>query len=281
MPNVVGMTQTAATQELVTNDKLNIAVLYVKSNVKRGLVVSTDPKFKAKIASGQLIALKVSIGHTTTPVIIPDVTGLSLIDAEVKLKSLKLGFNPIQTLTPIANTVPIPGVVLTQSPAKGTQGHTGESVTLVVLSQTAKLDIPAVVGDTTQLAGTDLGTAGLTVSSTQRRACSNTYATGLVVGTVPGVGTPVSPGSAVVLVTSSGPCQEPVVGVLNDSQSVATSQLKAQGFLASFTIDPVALCNPGAPATVASENPAGGALAPYGSTIDLTLCQVTPTTPPT
>jgi len=276
MPNVVGMTLSAATLEL-NHDNLNASVVYVKSNVKKDLVVSSDPKFKAKVASGQLIALKVSIGHTTTPVTIPDVTGLSLIDAEVKLKALKLGFNPIETPTPPAGTNPIPGVVLTQSPAKLTQGHTGETVTLVILSPTALLDVPGVVGDTTQIASADLGTAGLTVSSTQRSACSNTYAVGLVVQTIPAVGTPVSPGSAVILEKSSGPCQEPVLGVLNDSQSAATAALKALGFLASYTIDPIALCSPGAPATVASQNPAGGALAPYGSTINLTLCQLTTT----
>ncbi|HVB50998.1 MAG TPA: Stk1 family PASTA domain-containing Ser/Thr kinase [Acidimicrobiales bacterium] len=280
MPNVVGMTLAAATLEL-NHDNLNVSVSYVKSNVTKDLVVSTDPKYKAKIASGQLIALKVSIGHTTTPVTIPDVTGLSLIDAEFKLKALKLGFNPIETSTPPAGTNPIPGVVLTQSPSPQTQGHTGETVTLVILSPTAMVDVPGVVGDTMQIATADLGTAGLTASSTARSACSNTYSVGLVILTVPAVGTPVSPGSAVILERSTGPCKVPVLGVLNYSQAAATSALKAQGFLPTFTVDPVVLCNPGAPVTVASQNPAGGALAPYGSTINLTLCQANPTTPPT
>jgi serine/threonine-protein kinase len=279
-PNTVGLTLSSATS-LLTGDGLHVSTSYVKSNEKKGTIVSQLPKAEAKISAGQSVALKVSIGHTTSPVTIPQVTGMSLSDALSALNAAQLGVTEIPTTTPPEGSSYIPDTVLTQSPAKGTPGHTGEKVTIVYLSPQTKYPVPPVVGDTTLDADGILTRAGLIVNSTGNHACSNTYTSGLVVGTNPPVGSLVIAGNSVTLIISSGPCQEAVPGVLNDTQSQATSVLQAQGFVASFTLDPTAVCAPGAQATVATETPVGGALAPYGSTVNLTLCQAGLTTPPT
>jgi serine/threonine-protein kinase len=190
----------------------------------------------------------------------------------------QLGFDPIATLTPPVGTTPIPDTVLTQTPAKGTKGHTGEKVTLVYLSPASNLPVPSVVGDTPQVAGSDIATAGLTVNSTDTNMCSNTESSGLVMDTVPVAGSLVPAGTSVKLTVSTGPCQVSVRNVVGDTQSEATSTLLAQGLQASYSPDPNAVCAAGLAQTVTGQTPSAGSLAPYGSTVDLLLCQLTPTT---
>ncbi|HEY5103958.1 MAG TPA: Stk1 family PASTA domain-containing Ser/Thr kinase [Acidimicrobiales bacterium] len=276
-PNVVGLSLSTATQQLKL-DGLLVTYTYVKSNAKKNIVVSSLPKPGSKISSGQSIALKVSIGHTTSPVTIPDVTGLSVADAESLLIKDQLGFNPIATSTPPLGQSPIPDTVLSQTPAKGTKGHTGEKVTLIYLSPTSKLPVPSVLGDTAPAAAAAITSAGLTYNSTVSRVCSNTASAGLVVASVPAVGTPVAPGSSVKLVLSSGPCQVVVRNVVGYTQSAATSTMVGQGLQPTYTPDPTIVCALGAQQTVTSETPSAGTQVPYGSGVTLTLCQFT--TPP-
>jgi serine/threonine-protein kinase len=281
-PNTVGLTLSAATH-LLSSEGLHETTTYVKSNRKKDTVVSQSPKAESKITAGESVALKISIGHTTTPVTIPQVTGFSLSQAINILDLAKLGVNTIYTTTAPAGKSPIPDTVLSQSPGVGVKGHTGEVVTIVVLSADSKYPVPSVQGDTSVAAASSLTSAGLVVNSTSAHTCSNTIASGLVVDTNPPRGSLVIAGDTVQLILSSGVCQEVVPGVINDTQSQATTALQKYGFLASYSTDPTAVCSPGAVQTVASENPVGGTLAPYGSTVDLTLCQSdfsTTTTPP-
>jgi len=273
-PNVIGFTLSSATQEL-KNDGFLVSYTYTKSNAKKNTVVSSLPKPQSKISSGQSIALKVSIGHTTSPVTIPDVTGLSVADAENLLEKRQLGFDPIATSTPPSGTSPIPDTVLSQTPAKGTNGHTGEKVTLIYLSPSANLPVPSVVGDTVVAASSAITSAGLTPNPTEGHMCSNTESSGLIVATVPVVGSLVAPGTSVKLDVSSGPCAVVVRNVVTDTQSAATSVLVGQGLQPVYSPDPTIVCALGAPQTVTTQTPTAGTQVPYGSTVNLTLCQFT------
>jgi serine/threonine-protein kinase len=271
MPNEVGLTISVATQQLDA-DGFQVTTTYVQSKLKKNTVVSSDPKAEAKLSKGQSIALVVSLGITTSPVSIPDVTGYSLPDAENMLKNDKLGVHVDFVSTAPSGTA-IPDTVLSQTPTQGTKGRTGDVVTLSVLAAGTKYSLPPVVGDTVAGAASTLTTSGLTVNPTESHACSNTYAEGLVVSTVPVEGSLVIAGDSVKLVVSAGPCQQVVPGVVGDTESEATTALQAQGFLASYAPDPVAVCVPGAEPTVTGQTPIAGGSATYGSTVDLTLCQ--------
>jgi len=147
---------------------------------------------------------------------------------------------------------------------------------LIYLSPSANLPVPPVVGDTAPVASSDITSAGLTYNPTVGHMCSTTgQASGLVVATVPVVGTLVAPGSSVKLVLSSGPCPVVARNVVGDTQSAATSVLVGQGLQPVYSPDPTIVCAVGAPQTVASQSPAGGTQVPYGSTVNLTLCQFT------
>jgi serine/threonine-protein kinase len=174
--------------------------------------------------------------------------------------------------TPTAPPGSIPNIVLVQTPLPGTKDRTGDVVLLTVLSPGTKYPMPDVGGETQPGASANLTTAGLSVSSTVTRTCSNTVASDLVVATVPVAGSLVTSGDGVKLVISSGFCPVVVKMVINDTQSAATAALRQQGLLASFTIDTTTVCTPGTAAIVTSQSAPGGTSVPYGSTVDLTLC---------
>jgi beta-lactam-binding protein with PASTA domain len=91
----------------------------------------------------------------------------------------------------------------------------------------------------------------------------------------------------VKLIVSSGYCQVVVPSVINDTVAQASQALSQAGLEPQYSTDPVIVCAAGAPQTVTTQTPSGGASATYGSTVDLALCQndtvptTTPTTPTT
>jgi serine/threonine-protein kinase len=97
---------------------------------------------------------------------------------------------------------------------------------------------------------------------------------------VPVAGSLVTANSVVRLLISSGPCTVYVANVVGDTESAATNALQGQGLQPNYTTDPTAICQPGAPQTVATQSPAAGAPTPYGSTVNMTVCQTTVTTTP-
>jgi serine/threonine-protein kinase len=272
MPNLVGQTIGNATQTLVNDGLLIGRTSLVASNQPSGTVIATTPLSGANVKKGQAVELKVSLGQTTTPVTIPDTTGMSIGDAESTLQKLGLAFkvNSTSTVPPTGAT---PDTVLSQSPSGGTKGKTGDTVILFVLAPGAKYPVPDVALMTSNQAASTLGQAGLAVAPTVQRQCSNSVPTGNVVKTDPVAGTPVAAGTAIKLITSSGVCQVIVPNVVGDTQSTANSALTAQGLVAAFTTADTTLCTPAQNGQVVSQSAPGGSSVPYNSTIDLAVCQ--------
>ena len=269
LPDLSGLTISAATQQL-KSDGFLWTTSYIHLSKRKNIVIASDPTAGTSLAKGRSVLLTVSLGKTTSPVTVPQVTGYSLSNAENMLQSLKLSYRVIDT--PTAPPGSIPNIVLVQTPLPGTKDRTGDVVLLTVLSPGTKYPMPDVGGETQPGASANLTTAGLSVSSTVTRTCSNTVASDLVVATVPVAGSLVTSGDGVKLVISSGFCPVVVKMVINDTQSAATAALRQQGLLASFTIDTTTVCTPGTAAIVTSQSAPGGTSVPYGSTVDLTLC---------
>lgn len=272
MPNVIGQPVATATQTLNSDGLLIGQKKQVSSSKPSGTVISTSPKPGAKITRGELVNLKVSLGHTFTVVTIPSVTGKSLGDAEGILNKAKLSSKlAYTTVAPAGST---PNTVLSQSPIAGITGQSGDTVTLTILSSGAKYPLPDVSGLTPPQAASKLGQSGLNLSPiTPPSKCSNTVPSGSVEGTIPAAGMPVQTGSSVELVTSSGGCPVAVPKVITRTQQGATTVLQAQHFLANFTTEDPSLCSPSQYGLVVAQSVQPGNLAPYGSTIDLTICQ--------
>ena len=271
MPDLTGQTIANATQTL-GNDHLLIGTTHlIASNQPSSTVIKTSPKAGAKVQQGQAVQLWVSLGPTTSPVTIPDVTGMSIGDAETMLQQKGLSFKPNVTSNAPPNS--IPDTVLSQSPSGGTPGKTGDTVILFVLSPNSKYPVPDVSSVTGAQAGVLLGKAGLTVSPAIQHRCSNTVASGLVMATLPAAGTPVTGGSAVQLIESTGYCPVFVANVLNDTQSQATTVLNNQGLVPAFTTADSTLCTTSQSGVVVSQSPSGGTSVPYKTTINLMVCQ--------
>jgi beta-lactam-binding protein with PASTA domain/tRNA A-37 threonylcarbamoyl transferase component Bud32 len=272
MPYVVGQSISAATTTLHADNLVIGTLTLVPSNKTKGTVVSTDPKAGTKIKNGQSVSLKVSLGQSSTPVKVPDTTGMTLSAAESALSSKGL-----QPKEKFVNTVPstggAPDTVLSQTPIGGTSAKTGDTVWLTVLSPTAEFPVPQVQGDTTVAAASKLGQSQLTVSSTTSTKCSNTVASGLVVNTIPSIGNLVKSGTAIELVTSSGYCQVVVLGVVGDTMSAATSALHGEGLLTSSSAADPTQCAPTQVGTVFSQSALPGSQVPYNSTVYLSVCQ--------
>jgi len=274
MPNITGESIEKATATL-TGDGLVVGTTKQVSSSKRsGTVLSSDPRAGSHISKGESVSLTVSLGHATAPVTVPDLTGMTLSDAESELQTELLGFTIEFTPTVPVGQTAAPNTVLSQTPVGGTQSTTGSKITLVVLAPNSKYPMPNLAGDTTLQAASTLGQSGLTVSTSTATQCSNQYASGLVVATSPAQSTLVSAGQAVELITSSGYCNVIVPTVTGETQSQAQAALTAptEGLIPSYTPAPASECSPENQGTVLAQSVPGGSSVLYDSTITLTVC---------
>ncbi len=271
MPNLIGQ-DVAAARATLTGDGLKVgAVVQISSTKPQNTVLSTTPGAGAQVSKGESVTLRISLGKAVQKVTIPDVTGQSLAAAQSQLQALGLSYKT--DFTTNAAQGALPDTVLSQTPTGGSQGQTGDTVTLTVLSPNAQFTVPDVSGQSIVSATQALVQANLTVSNKQTNQCSNTVKSGLVVGTTPTANTPVNSGTTVTLIVSSGFCEVVVRNVVGEPSSQAQSTLQAQGLqigVVSTVVDPG--CTTASSGQVISQNPAGGTQVPYGSSVDLNLC---------
>jgi beta-lactam-binding protein with PASTA domain len=267
MPDVVGQSVSDASTTLRA-DGLKIGkTTEVSSKKPQYTILSTYPVAKAKIHRGETVTLEVSLGKVTTPVTVPKLVGMTLLEAESTLQTDKLEF----TLRQAAHGNP--NVVLQQIPAPGTKDQTGDEIILIVLSPHGTFALPSLAGDTVGAADAALGQYQLSQSSKTGTACSNTQPTGNVVSSLPAAGAPVSAGDSIELITSTGVCEVQVPNVVGFTSSQANSAMMSANLVAAFQPAPAGTCPPTeAPGTVLSQNVVPATEAPYGSTVDLTVC---------
>jgi membrane peptidoglycan carboxypeptidase len=130
VPNVVGMDQVAATQTLTTAG-FTVSVQQIPSSQALGTVVSQSPSGGSSVAAGANITLQVSNGQAPAAGV-PNVVGMTQSAAEDAITAA--GFQ-----TSVADQIITDpskyGVVLSQSPASGTQATQGATVTITVGSR--------------------------------------------------------------------------------------------------------------------------------------------------
>ncbi|HEY1825966.1 MAG TPA: PASTA domain-containing protein, partial [Acidimicrobiales bacterium] len=280
MPNVVGQQLTVATQNL-RQDGFSVGTVKSRSSHKAiDTVLATYPKSGAKLKKGDAVTIWVSKGIKTIPETVPDVNGMSLANAIANIKKAKLVWAIQYDPTAPPGVTAIPGVVLQQSPQFGSTVQSGSSVTLYLLASGSKYNLRSVAGETTQAAGAALASQSLTLAQTTTQTCSNTVDKGLVVATNPPAGALVSQNQAITLELSSGPCTVymPTVTNLTQTQADATLEAPNLSLVPNYTTDLTAVCQPGAAPTVANQTPQPGAAVKFGSTVQLTLCQLPSTT---
>ena len=255
VPNVVGLTQAAATTAitsagLVVGTTSNAS----SSTVPIGSVISESPAAGTPVNGGSSVNLVISSG-----VSVPNVVSQTQAAATTAITTAGLMVGT--TTNASSKTVPI-GSVISESPAAGTQVSAGSSVNLVISSG---VTVPNVVNDTQAAATTAITGAGLVVGTTTN-ASSSTVAIGSVISESPAAGTAVNGGSSVNLVISTGVTVPNVVG---QTRAAATTAITAAGLVVGTTTSASSSTAPSG--SVISENPVAGTHVNGGSAIALVI----------
>jgi len=261
VPDVVGMAEPNAAAA-ITDANLTVGTVDYQYNdtVAAGLVISQDPAGGTEVPQGSAVDLVVSLGPSS---IVPDVVGMAEPNAAAAITDANLTVGTVDYQ--YSDTVPA-GLVISQSPAGGTEVPQGSAVDLVVSSGPSSI-VPDVVGMAEPNAAAAITDANLTVGTVNYQY-SDTVAAGLVISQNPDGGTEVQQGSAVDLVVSSGPSSivPDVVGMAEPNAAAAITDAN----LTVGTVD-YQYSDTVAAGLVISQSPAGGTEVPQGSAVDLVV----------
>jgi beta-lactam-binding protein with PASTA domain len=129
VPDVAGYDEDTA-RLLMESAGLTVTIERAQTAAPRGVVVNSRPPSGTALNPGRPVALVVSQGAPT--ITVPDVAGLTLQDARVKIEAA--GLRVGTTLTR-STTVAEPGNIIEQRPQAGTLGAPGTAVDLVIARQ--------------------------------------------------------------------------------------------------------------------------------------------------
>jgi beta-lactam-binding protein with PASTA domain/predicted Ser/Thr protein kinase len=219
VPDLVGKTQDAATQQLQT---VGLKVGQVSTQPspadKKGQVVSTSPASGAQVAKGSSVDLVVGAGPNT--IAVPnDLVGLTVPQATSLLKSA--GFTGPITTTQV-DSLQKSGTVVAVQPSSGSQTAPDSTIILSVSNGTIKM--PNVVGQTEAAARGTLTQAGVPAGNIQTVAVErNDAPRGTVVGTTPPAGSQVGSGDTVTLQVATPTPPTPTTSAAPTSSTPSTS----------------------------------------------------------
>ncbi|MBV9592755.1 MAG: Stk1 family PASTA domain-containing Ser/Thr kinase [Actinobacteria bacterium] len=195
---------------------------------------------------------------------VPDVANQSQSVATSSLQ--RAGFKVSGTPQQVFSETVAKDAVVATAPGTGSRVHRGGSVTLIVSKGQDRITIPSVAG----LSQTD-GTAqlqALRIKLAVVDQASDTVQKGVVLGTAPGAGTLVKPGTAVQLIVSSGPPVLTVPNVVGRPQADASSAITNAGFKVAVKQDYSSTVNAG---LVISQDPSGDGQLVKFQTVTITV----------
>lgn len=280
VPNVVGLTQSAAIQA-IQNNGLKVEVTTEESyTVPAGTVISQDPVAGILVDPSTTVKIVVSKGPPET-VTVPDVIGLTQSAAIAAIQALYLKVEvEFETSTTVAA-----GIVIRQDPVGGVKVAPDSTVKIWVSSGFNPITVPNVVGLTLTAAKTAITGACstspdgcLTVGRVTLQA-SDTVPAGNVINQNPFGGTKVPPDTAVDLVVSSGkeaPVNPPYPpGALEVPKVIGLTQTAAADVVRSVGLSVGAILkqySDKVPAgIVLDQSPAAGAKVAIGTPVTLTV----------
>ncbi len=271
VPNVVGLTQAAATNTVRSVGLSVGAILKQYSDtVPAGIVLAQSPAAGARVAVGTPVTLTVSLGPAGV-VKVPNVRGLPEDVAKAVLQDA--GLTVGSTLRQPDPTMPA-GNAIGTDPVAGTQVKLGSAVTLIVsegFSQPQEVAVPGeVIGMTVDDARESLFAVGLFRVGAITVQPHDTIPAGRVSGLSPTPGTMVAYGTTINLFVSSG-SQPPVKtpNVVGLTLADATATLNAAGLQLGFVSRQTnSMVEAG---RVISQNPLMTALVPVGWKINLVV----------
>ena len=166
VPDVTGK-QVEIAKATLENKKLDVSIKEIESSeVPIGEVISQTPSGGAVVKAHRMIHLTVSKGDSGSEVLMPNLTGLSLDDAEKILKEIGL---TVGNITYAESDTYDNGKVIDQSPKSPDKVAKGTKVNLTVCkkSETNKKPLPDTTGMTLDAAVKALQGAGYSVGNIQ------------------------------------------------------------------------------------------------------------------
>ena len=268
VPNVVGQTQSAAIAAIQSVGLTVTVTRQVSVTIPVDTVISQNPVGGVSVALGSAVAIVVS-GYDE-PGVVPNVVGQPQAAAKAAIEAA--GFKVGSVTLAVSNTPA--GLVISQSPAGGSQVAPGSTVNLTVSSGAApppapvgNIDVPDVIGLNKTAASSVIRSAGLSVGATTQKH-DDTAPAGNVIDQSPAAGTKVFAGALVNITVSLGPAGVTTVpDVRGQPEAVAKSNLQNAGFVIGQTLtepDPAMQLG-----NVIRTIPAAGTVADTGASIDL------------
>ncbi len=179
----------------------------------------------ALVVSLFLLIRLISSPAAPDQVVVPDLTGMRSEEAFDILQARDLKVRPSQQ--PSADVAE--GLVISTSPAAGTEVDAGSFVTVVVSTGPEQFPIPLFIGLTEQEARDLAGENGLVVDRVTYEP-DDEVVEGTVIAQNPGAGTAVAPGTEIDLTVSLGPDAIPLPDVSGLAERTASFQLIQAGF---------------------------------------------------
>ncbi len=265
VPDVAGKSQAEATQALQDAGlKLGAVSEVADAEAQAGTVLKQEPAAGASVDEASSVDLTVSQGREAAAV--PDVTGMKAAEAESAL--VAAGFVPQSTLEYDLETPT--GLVMAQLPAAGEQAYASSSVGILVSKGSPNVDVsvPDVTGMSESEATTAL--ANVSLHAVPVSAHDATVPKGVVAAQEPAAGTSLPALSQVAILVSlgDGTMTVTVPDVVGQTQTAATSALKAAGLGAKTA----ATYSPSVPkGQVMGQTPAAGAKVKSGTAVGLAV----------
>jgi serine/threonine-protein kinase len=219
----------------------------------------------AAIAAGLVALALLLLLPSANRVTVPNVTGQTEQVAILRLR--RAGLVPIASLA--ASTSVANGIVLGESPPRGSRVSRGTRVVVVVSSGAPTVALANVEGLSAEQAVAKLRAAGF--KPTTQREHSATVSAGNVIATDPSAGTKLAAGSPVTVLVSSGPAQVRVPSVTGQSQASAEAALTSAGLTVGSVSQQVS--EEKSAGTVLSQSPGGGTSLTAGESVNLVVAQ--------
>jgi beta-lactam-binding protein with PASTA domain/serine/threonine protein kinase len=259
-PGVLNLTEAAARVKL---DQAGLGMEVddhaYSETVRKGYVLGTDPDPGDRVRKDGTVGAVISLGPERHKV--PDVRNQTLDDAQQALDEARLEYgDPVNRYDEkIAK-----GRVITTDPPPGTALRRNTAVDVVVSKGPRPIKIPDFTGKIAANAETALQGRGFKVDSTGVN--SDTVPKGRVISQSPDSGTG-QKADVISLVVSKGPVMVEVPDVVRMGLADAQDRLEGAGFHVEVRHSNVYI----GVQYVVSTDPGGGAMAPKGSTVIVTI----------
>jgi eukaryotic-like serine/threonine-protein kinase len=264
--NYVGLREISAVREVRRKGLRVQVVRQYRTDRPATFVFKQDPQPGERIEKGNYVTIFSSAGPPKTKV--PSVVGEPLDQALADLRQANLTWK----LVHVDNDAP-QGQVISQTPKAGASIDQSSRVTLKVSNGPKPVIVPSVIGSTFDSANSALLGAGFAV---RRKDVENDGPAGTVVALSPDAGTYQPPGTTITVSVSKGPTTSTVPDVTSLAQGDAVAQLRASGFRVHIVSQPVN--DPNQDGIVQTQDPAGSAKAPPGSTVTIAVGKFSSTT---